>query len=81
LPDLSRRSIGIGIVGTIAFVLTATAALMWLAVDGVRYLPAMYLNTLQQTRLPNKSTSFYGQSTSRPSCCCLFAGARFWTFG
>ena len=47
--DLSRRSIGVGIVGTIAFVLTATAALTWLAVDGVRYLPAMYLNTLQQT--------------------------------
>src|SRR6516164_156550 len=47
--DLSRRSLGVGIVGTIAFVLTATAALTWLAVDGVRYLPAMYLNTLQQT--------------------------------
>src|SRR5262249_60674119 len=31
-----------------------TAALTWLAVDGVRYLPAMYLNTLQQT-------SFAGQ--------------------
>jgi len=47
--DLSRRSIGAGIVGTIAFVLAATAALTWLAVDGTRYLPAMYLNTLQQT--------------------------------
>src|SRR5262249_42000142 len=47
--NLSRRSIGVGIVGTIAFVLTATAALTWLAVDGVRYLPAMYLNTQQQT--------------------------------
>ena len=47
--DLSGRSIGVGIVGTIAFVLTATAALTWLAVDGVRYLPAMYLNTRQQT--------------------------------
>src|SRR6516164_490366 len=45
----ARRSIGVGIVGTIAFVLTATAALTWLAVDGVSYLPAMYLNTLQQT--------------------------------
>jgi signal transduction histidine kinase len=49
LADLSGRSIGVSIVGTIAFVLTATAALTWLAADGVRYLPAMYLNTLQQT--------------------------------
>ncbi len=38
---LRGRSIGVGIVGTIAFVLTATAALTWLAVDGVGYLPAM----------------------------------------
>jgi signal transduction histidine kinase len=47
--DLSRRSIGVSIVRTIAFALAATAALTWLAVGGVRYLPAMYLNTLQQT--------------------------------
>jgi signal transduction histidine kinase len=51
VADLSRGSIGVSIVGTIAFVLTATATLTWLAADGVRYLPAMYLNTLQQTPL------------------------------
>ena len=56
--DLSGRSIGVGIVGTIAFVLTATAALTWLAVDGVRYLPAMYLNTLQQTPFAERINIF-----------------------
>jgi signal transduction histidine kinase len=51
LADPSGGSIGVSIVGAIAFVLTATAALTWLAAVGVRYLPPMYLNTLQQTPL------------------------------
>jgi signal transduction histidine kinase len=53
VSDLSGGSIGVSIVSTIAFVLVVTAALTWVAAGDVRYLPAMYLNTLQQTPLAN----------------------------
>jgi signal transduction histidine kinase len=46
---LSGRSIAANLAVTITFVLVTTAALTWLAVDGATYLPALYLNTLQQT--------------------------------
>jgi signal transduction histidine kinase len=47
--DLPSRSIGINIANTIACVLAAIAALTWLVVDGVKYLPTLYLNLVQQT--------------------------------
>jgi signal transduction histidine kinase len=47
--NLPRRSIGFNITSTIACVLTATAALTWLAVDGIKYLPTLYVNLVQQT--------------------------------
>jgi hypothetical protein len=42
-------SIGANITGTIACVLAATAALTWLAADGVKYLPSLYVNVVRQT--------------------------------
>jgi signal transduction histidine kinase len=42
-------SIGANITGTIVCVLAATAALTWLAADGVKYLPSLYVNVVRQT--------------------------------
>ena len=47
--NLTSGSIGRNIASTIACVLAATAALTWLAVDGIKYLPNLYLNLAQQT--------------------------------
>ena len=52
------RSIAVNLTVTITFVLVATAALTWLAVDGVTYLPALYINTLQQTPAANNVNIF-----------------------
>jgi signal transduction histidine kinase len=49
VTNLSSRSIGVNIASTIAGVLAATGVLTWLAVDGVRYLPSLYVNLVQQT--------------------------------
>jgi len=51
--NLSDRSTGVTIASTIACVLAATAGLTWLAIDGTRHLPALYLDTLQQTPFAN----------------------------
>jgi hypothetical protein len=42
-------SITANIASTIAVVLAATAALSWLAIGGIRYLPVLYVNVAQQT--------------------------------
>jgi signal transduction histidine kinase len=47
--NLTSGSIGRNIASTIACVLAATAALTWLVVDGIKYLPNLYLNLAQQT--------------------------------
>ena len=47
--NLTSGSIGRNIASTIACVLAATAALTWLAVDGIKHLPNLYLNLAQQT--------------------------------
>jgi signal transduction histidine kinase len=47
--NLPGGSIGVNIAGTIACVLAATAALTWLVSDGVKYLPSLYVNVVQQT--------------------------------
>jgi signal transduction histidine kinase len=55
---LSGRSIAVNLAVTIALVLVTTAALTWLAVNGTTYLPALYINTLQQTPAANKVNIF-----------------------
>jgi signal transduction histidine kinase len=55
---LSSGPIAANIAGTIAFILVTTAALTWLAVDGATYLPALFINTLQQTPASNKVNIF-----------------------
>ena len=55
---LSGRSIAVNLAVTITFVLVTTAALTWLAVDGATYLPALFINTLQQTPASNKVNIF-----------------------
>jgi len=47
--NLPPRSIGFNIAGTIACVLAAAAVLTWLALDGFKYLPSLYVNLVQQT--------------------------------
>jgi signal transduction histidine kinase len=47
--NLTSGSKGRNIASTIACVLAATAALTWLVVDGIKYLPNLYLNLAQQT--------------------------------
>jgi signal transduction histidine kinase len=49
--NLPRGSISANIATTIACVLAATAALSWLAIGGISYLPALYVNVAQQARL------------------------------
>jgi signal transduction histidine kinase len=46
--NLLPRSIGFNIAGSIVCTLAATAALTWLAVGGIKYLPALYVNLVQQ---------------------------------
>jgi signal transduction histidine kinase len=46
---LSRESISVNIVGTITCVLAATAALSWLVIGGISYLPDLYVNVARQT--------------------------------
>ncbi|MFZ0146976.1 MAG: MASE4 domain-containing protein [Xanthobacteraceae bacterium] len=55
---LSGGSIALNLAVTITFVLVATAALTWLAVDGATYLPTLYINTLQQTPAANNVNIF-----------------------
>jgi signal transduction histidine kinase len=55
---LSGKSIAVNLVVTIAFVLVTTAALTWLAIDGATYLPALFINTLQQTPASNRVNIF-----------------------
>jgi signal transduction histidine kinase len=47
--NLPRRSIGFNIASTILGTLAATAALTWLAANGIKYLPTLYVNLVQQT--------------------------------
>lgn len=47
--NLSSVSIGFNVGGTIACVLAATIVLTWLAIDGIKYLPTLYVNLAQQT--------------------------------
>jgi signal transduction histidine kinase len=47
--SLSGGSTAITIAGTIVCVLAAAAGLTWLATHGTRYLPAIYLNSAEQT--------------------------------
>jgi len=47
--NLPRRSIGFNIASTIVGTLAATAALTWLAANGIKYLPTLYVNLVQQT--------------------------------
>ncbi|MGA7786614.1 MAG: ATP-binding protein [Xanthobacteraceae bacterium] len=54
----SAGSTGLAIASAIACVLVATAGLTWLAIDGTRYLPALYLNALQQTPFANNINIF-----------------------
>jgi signal transduction histidine kinase len=55
----SGGSIANNIAGTLSFVLVATATLTWLAVDGTKYLPGVYFNTLLQvTPLANNINAF-----------------------
>jgi signal transduction histidine kinase len=46
---LSKGSTGVTIISTLACVLTAVAALTWLATHATQYLPALYLNAAEQT--------------------------------
>jgi signal transduction histidine kinase len=55
---LSGGSIAVNLAVTIAFVLVTTAALTWLAVNGATYLPALYINTLQQMPSANNLNIF-----------------------
>ena len=55
---LPGRSIAVNLAVTITFVLVTTAALTWLAVDGTTYLPALFINTLQQTPASNTVNIF-----------------------
>jgi signal transduction histidine kinase len=47
--SLSGRSTAITITGTIVCVLAAVTGLTWLTTHGTRYLPALYLNAVEQT--------------------------------
>jgi signal transduction histidine kinase len=47
----SGRSGGVIVARTIACVLVVVAGLTWLVTDGTRYLPTLYLNTLEQKSL------------------------------
>ena len=47
----SGGSSGVTVARTIACVLVVAAGLTWLATDGTRYLPTLYLNTLEQKSL------------------------------
>ena len=55
---LPGRSIALNLAVTITFVLVTTAALIWLAVDGATYLPALFINTVQQTPASNTVNIF-----------------------
>ena len=55
---LPGRSIAVNLGVTITFVLVTMAALTWLAVDGATYLPALFINTLQQTPASNTVNIF-----------------------
>ena len=60
-PDVGRlpgRSIAVNLAVTITFILVTTAALTWLAVDGATYLPALFINTVQQTPASNTVNIF-----------------------
>jgi signal transduction histidine kinase len=46
---LSKGSIGVTIIRTLGCVLVAAAGLTWLATNATQYLPALYLNAVEQT--------------------------------
>jgi signal transduction histidine kinase len=50
VSGLTSKSVTVNIASSIACVAITTAALTWLAADGTRYLPALYVDMVQQTQ-------------------------------